>query len=260
MRPLKPDVKSPWPQYPAELVRRTEDKGPRTRPWPPARRSRHDLPELVNETVPEGTGANRVVGLYRGTCAEGLMGARPSDGGGCHRQGAVRGVTRLDLLRRHAEETDNPSVGPAWFVEGVRPVADSYPVLGMGAEAIVVNGGGEVLLIRRPPLSSSDPGCWDLPGRKMDGRELLADTLIREVSEETELTVSAAKARPFHVSNFVKEPFWVTCVTFACPSFEGEVRLSVEHVEHRWVAPGEHHGLRYARAIKEQLDAYVSLR
>jgi 8-oxo-dGTP diphosphatase len=139
-------------------------------------------------------------------------------------------------------------------------VADSFPVLGVAAKAIVVNGGGEVLLIRRSPRSSTDPGCWDLPGGKMDARELLADTLVREVGEETGLTVSAAEARPFHVSNFVKEPFWVTCVTFACPSFEGEVRLSVEHVEHRWVTPGGHRGLRYARAIEEQLDAYASLR
>jgi len=94
----------------------------------------------------------------------------------------------------------------------------------------------------------------------MDGRELLVDTLVREAGEETGLTVSAAEARPFQVSNFVKEPFWVTCVTYACPSFEGEVRLSGEHVEHRWVAPGEHRGLSYARAIEEQLDAYASLR
>ncbi len=134
-------------------------------------------------------------------------------------------------------------------------MANSYPMLGVGAKAIVVNDGDEVLVIRRSPLSSTNPGCWDLPGGKMDGRELLADTLVREVREETGLTVSAVEARPFHVSNFAKEPFLVTCVTFACPSFEGEVRLSGEHVEYRWVAPREHRCLRYARAIEEQLDA-----
>lgn len=137
-------------------------------------------------------------------------------------------------------------------------MADSYPVLGVAAKAIIVNGAGEVLVIKRSPRSSFDPDCWDLPGGKMDDREPLVDALVREVREETGLTVLAAEARPFHVSHFVKEPFWVTCVTFACPTFEGEVRLSSEHVEHRWVVPGEHVGLPYATAIGGQLDAYAS--
>lgn len=138
-------------------------------------------------------------------------------------------------------------------------MADSYPVLGVAAKAIVVNAVGEVLLIRRSPSSSTDPDCWDLPGGKMDDRERLVDALVREVREETGLTVRADEARPFHVSHFVKEPFWVTCVTFVCPSFGGEVRLSHEHVDHAWVAPGQHRGLAFARAIEEQVDAYARL-
>lgn len=135
-----------------------------------------------------------------------------------------------------------------------------YPALGVAAKAIVVNTTGEVLIIRRSPRSSFWPGSWDLPGGKMDDRERLADTMVREVREETGLTVRASEAVPFHVSHFVKEPFWVTCVTFICPAFEGEVRLSTEHVAHAWVVPGGHHGRVYAPAIEEQLDAYASRR
>ena len=141
---------------------------------------------------------------------------------------------------------------------GVTPPA--YPALGVAAKAIIVNSSGEVLVIRRSPRSSFWPGSWDLPGGKMGDRERLADALAREVQEETGLTIRAGEAVPFHVSHFVKEPFWVTCVTFACPSFEGEVRLSAEHVEHAWVVPGSHHGLTYAPAIEEQIDAYARRR
>ncbi len=133
----------------------------------------------------------------------------------------------------------------------------AYPALGVAAKAIVVNPAGEVLLIRRSERSTVDPGRWDLPGGKMDDRERLVDALVREVREETGLAVSAEDAVPFHVSHFVKEPFWVTCVTFLCPAFAGEVSLSGEHGAHRWVVPGEHAGLPYSRAIEEQLDAYA---
>jgi 8-oxo-dGTP diphosphatase len=133
----------------------------------------------------------------------------------------------------------------------------AYPVLGVAAKAIVVNERGDVLVIRRSPTAHFCPDVWDLPGGKMDDRERLVDALVREVREETGLTVRADDARPFHVSHFVKEPFWVTCVTFRCPSFDGAVRLSAEHVDHAWVTPGEHHDRPYAEAIEEQLDAYT---
>jgi 8-oxo-dGTP pyrophosphatase MutT (NUDIX family) len=138
------------------------------------------------------------------------------------------------------------------------PAAPPYPALGVGAKAIIVDRDGAVLVIRRRAESHFAPGTWDLPGGKMDDRERLVDALAREVFEETGLRVRAEDAVPFHVSHFVKEPFWVTCVTFVCPDFEGaEVRLSAEHTEYAWLRPGEYHDRPYADAIEEQLDAWA---
>lgn len=135
--------------------------------------------------------------------------------------------------------------------------AAAYPALGVAAKGIIERSDGAVLLIRRSPASKTDPGCWDLPGGKMDRGERLVDTLAREAREETGLTVHGA--RPFHVAHFEKEPFWVTCVTFRCASFDGDVRLGGEHVEHAWVQPREFAGRSFARAIQEQLEAYADL-
>ncbi len=143
---------------------------------------------------------------------------------------------------------------------GAAGTSPSWPALGVAAKAIIANDAGEVLVIRRSLESSVWPGGWDLPGGKMDDRERLVDALVREVREETGLTVRAEQAVPFHLSHFVKEPFWVTCVTFICPSYEGEIHLSGEHIEYIWVAPGLHHGPTYADAIEEQLDAYARRR
>jgi 8-oxo-dGTP diphosphatase len=132
----------------------------------------------------------------------------------------------------------------------------SYPALGVAAKGIIRRADATVLLIRRSPASKTDPGCWDLPGGKMDRGERLVDTLAREVREETGLTVHGA--RPFYVAHFDKDPFWVTCVTFLCDSFDGDVQLSSEHVEHVWVDPGDLAGRTYSRAIREQIEAYAA--
>jgi 8-oxo-dGTP diphosphatase len=135
--------------------------------------------------------------------------------------------------------------------------APGYPALGVAAKGIIRRVDGAVLLIRRSPTSKTDPDCWDLPGGKMDRGERLADALAREAREETGLVVRGA--RPFYVAHFEKDPFWVTCVTFLCASYEGEVQLSSEHVEHAWVLPPDFGGRAYSRAIREQLDAYVAV-
>ena len=133
----------------------------------------------------------------------------------------------------------------------------SYPPLGVAAKGIIRRADGRVLVIRRSSRSRTDPGRWDLPGGKMDFGERLVDALAREVREETGLSVTTG--RPIHLTHFVREPFWVTCVTFLCTDFSGEVRLSHEHEEHAWLAPAELPGLDYSRAIREQLEAFVAL-
>lgn len=135
--------------------------------------------------------------------------------------------------------------------------APAHPALGVAAKGIVRRDDGTILLIRRSLDSSTDPGRWDLPGGKMDRGERLVDALAREVLEETGLAVEPL--RPFHVTHFVKEPFWVTSVTFLCSVVGGEIRLSREHIEYAWVAPGDLAGRTYSHAIREQLEAFRTL-
>lgn len=60
-----------------------------------------------------------------------------------------------------------------------------YPIVAVGA--VVWNASGEVVLIRRgkPPLQ----GEWSIPGGRVEWGETLQDAVLREILEETGLSV-----------------------------------------------------------------------
>ena len=63
-----------------------------------------------------------------------------------------------------------------------------HPLLGVGA---IIFDGDQVLLVERgkPPLL----GYWSLPGGLVEAGERLEDAVVREVKEETGLTVAAGR-------------------------------------------------------------------
>ncbi len=86
--------------------------------------------------------------------------------------------------------------------------------------------------------------------------ETLREVLLREVCEETGLEVNIGPV--VHINHFIKEPFWVTCITFACHCDGGEVRLSEEHTDFAWVDLAQVSNRAYSRGTRRQLDAYRS--
>lgn len=127
--------------------------------------------------------------------------------------------------------------------------------LGVAAKAVVVRD-GRILVLQRSAGSSHDPGLWELPGGKMEYGEVLTEALAREVTEET--GVSVRVGAPLLTWHFTKEPFWVTGVTFACEYGGGEVALSPEHDDARWVEPAEALELPLSRSMREQIEAHVA--
>ena len=133
----------------------------------------------------------------------------------------------------------------------------SWPAIGVAARGVVMDEDGRVLLIRRAHDVYLDPGRWELPGGKMEHGELIGEALAREVREETGLEVRVGA--PVHVCQFTVDPFWVTCLTFACERTGGEVTLSEEHLDFAWVSPEELAEVDLAGNTKDQLDAYAAL-
>jgi 8-oxo-dGTP diphosphatase len=127
--------------------------------------------------------------------------------------------------------------------------------LGVAGRA-VIRDRGKILLLRRAS-DGFDGGLWELPGGKLEAGEELVAALSREIHEETGLTV--AIGQPFVTWHFLKEPFWVTGVTFLTDLVSGEVVLSHEHSDHVWIAPADYAGRPLATAAEKQLRAYLEL-
>ena len=100
--------------------------------------------------------------------------------------------------------------------------------------AILRNEKGKFLLLRRSQNSHSNPGKWDLPGGKLNHRELLEEAVVREVWEETGISIIAGNIAGY--------------VTFELPDkkviaiiYDGgyvitDIKLSYEHIEYAWIS------------------------
>lgn len=128
--------------------------------------------------------------------------------------------------------------------------------LGVAGKA-VIRKNGKIILIKRAQRSSFEPGLWELPGGKVDYGENLVEALKREVEEEVGLLIDVGK--PIITWHFLKEPYWVTGVTFLADCRGGTVGLSKEHDEYAWINPRDYAGYPLSRTVKEQVEAYLEL-
>jgi ADP-ribose pyrophosphatase YjhB (NUDIX family) len=104
--------------------------------------------------------------------------------------------------------------------------------------AVVRDQDGRILLIHK-----TDNDLWALPGGGHDIGERIADTVVREVQEETGIdvqveAVSGLYTDPEHVMAYddgeVRQQF---SICFRARPVSGELRTSSESKEVRWVSP-----------------------
>jgi len=136
------------------------------------------------------------------------------------------------------------------------PVANSLVV---GSSAIVVNDEGQILLQRR-----SDSGNWALPGGAMDIGETFAQSVVREVKEETGFDVRIERivgiySDPGHVFAYddgeVRQEF---NICLACMIVGGDLSVSSESTDVRFFTIDEVHDLTMHESIMKRIEDYLA--
>ena len=105
----------------------------------------------------------------------------------------------------------------------------------------VIEDHGKLLVLRRAPSMTYEPGAWDLPGGHLAANESFEECLAREVAEETGLSIEIDRMLGAN-----KAPGPYVQVVFACrpAGVRREVTLRPdEHCEWRWTTLGALTGL-----------------
>ena len=148
-----------------------------------------------------------------------------------------------------------------------RPIPGAPNLIRVGASAVVFDGDGRVLLEKR-----SDNGWWGLPGGAVDVGESVEQAVVREVFEETGLTVTAARLvgiysdpRRHAIASYPDgNVVHAVSVCFECEVRSGDLRLSDESMALRYFRPDElpdqtlpGHVGRIRDALEKRPEAFV---
>lgn len=103
----------------------------------------------------------------------------------------------------------------------------------LSAKVVIHDDSGRCLLLKRSLSSKGNPGKWDLPGGKVDSGESFEQALLREVTEETGLSISIG--RVLGAAESESPTARVAYLILEGHLESGEVCLSSEHDAHIWV-------------------------
>ena len=129
------------------------------------------------------------------------------------------------------------------------------------ASAVVADDRGRILLQRR-----SDNALWSIPGGAMEPGESIAQTVVREVKEETGLDVAPEAlvgiySNPHHLIEYadgeVRQQF---SICFACRLVGGQVAVSDESSEVGFFTPAEVETMPVHDSIRLRIRHYLERR
>ena len=127
------------------------------------------------------------------------------------------------------------------YLGQLRALVGDRTLLFVGARAVVRDGQGRLLLIRR-----SDNGVWSLPAGAMELGESIVDCAVREVREETGLV--ALRTTPFAIysgpaytyTNKYVDTYQLFMTAFRVDDWDGElVKETAETIDAGFFAPDE---------------------
>ena len=107
----------------------------------------------------------------------------------------------------------------------------------------VVRKEDKILILRRHPKSRNNPHKWELPGGKVDPGEFFDVALVREFKEETNLDVKIESlfevVQDEFISRRTNQPISTVQLMMNLEILSGEVQISSEHDDYKWVSKEE---------------------
>jgi mutator protein MutT len=129
------------------------------------------------------------------------------------------------------------------------------PRMSLSVKVIVRDPHGCVLLLRRSLASKGNPGKWEFPGGKVDAGEAFDAALVREVREETGLTIQLAGS--FGTCESKLGDRCLVYLVLEGTTQKTDVQLSTEHDAHKWVRPDDFGDVEFAPQFRRIAQRYI---
>jgi len=103
---------------------------------------------------------------------------------------------------------------------------------------IIIKKDDKFLLVKRSK-NETIPRIWEFPAGKVELLENIEDAAVREMKEESGLTPSKINYIGYHERHGKERKQHKVYHNFLVEDFEGEVELSEEHDDYRWMTKEE---------------------
>lgn len=127
---------------------------------------------------------------------------------------------------------------------------------GLAVKAIVTDDNRQVLVLQRSAHSARFAGTWEFPGGKVDAGEDFDAALLREVAEETGLIIALEKVAG--ATHYEMPAIRLAVLFVEARLVSGQVRLSNEHDDYRWVPLTDLTRLDMSEQLHEFVQDYVT--
>lgn len=144
-------------------------------------------------------------------------------------------------------------------------------LFGIGTSVFVQNSSGEILILKR---TVGAEGAWYIPGGGLGEGETPEESVRRDLKEETGLEIPG----PMHlvaVTPMIAYDQDIFLLAYAGDFVSGDVELSPEHEDYRWLSPQEYRdkyfsdenveifaqqgevAVEMAKSVRTELDTYL---
>ncbi|MEK7664842.1 MAG: NUDIX hydrolase [Patescibacteria group bacterium] len=119
---------------------------------------------------------------------------------------------------------------------------------------VILSSQGKIFILKRSSQEPSYPNLWDLPGGKVKNGETLQEATKRETKEESGLDVELRR-NYFYVYNCPDKKFNI--YGFKARSINGDVLLSEEHTEFKWISKDNWENLEYTPSVTATIKEFL---